>query len=332
MTACLLGKSTGHDVYKIDLSQVVSKYIGETEKNLARVFDQAQHKGWILFFDEADALFGKRTQTKDAHDRYANQEISYLLQRVETFDGIAILSSNLKENLDTAFTRRFESIIYFPMPTAGGPGPHLAPGLLQESPARRLRRPQPSRARSRFVGRLGDERDSLCVSAVSEAWRTIHRPRRPDTGHPAGVRQGRQGGIATAAPGSKCHEKPSGAKRRSQAIVEDGDACCCRRRTKSLRCSAGLWRRLPGRDADGATSRFDASDASCAKPGCSSLSAATARFGIAAHRTAGRSSGERSRSRSRASDGEPEPPAGLTAVPFHIRTTVAAKVHVRGNG
>ena len=116
MTACLLGKSTGRDVYKIELSQVVSKYIGETEKNLARVFDQAQHKGWILFFDEADALFGKRSQTKDAHDRYANQEISYLLQRIETFDGIAILSSNFKENMDTAFTRRFESIIYFPIP------------------------------------------------------------------------------------------------------------------------------------------------------------------------------------------------------------------------
>jgi len=116
MTACLLGKSTGRGVYKVELSQVVSKYVGETEKNLGRVFDQAQHKGWILFFDEADALFGKRTQTKDAHDRYANQEVSYLLQRIETFDGIAILSSNLKENLDTAFTRRFESIIYFPMP------------------------------------------------------------------------------------------------------------------------------------------------------------------------------------------------------------------------
>ncbi len=75
MTACLLGKSTGRDVYKVDLSLVVSKYIGETEKNLARVFDQAQHKGWILFFDEADALFGKRSETKDAHDRYANQEV-----------------------------------------------------------------------------------------------------------------------------------------------------------------------------------------------------------------------------------------------------------------
>jgi len=116
MTACLLGKATGRDVYKVDLSLVVSKYIGETEKNLAKVFDQAQYKGWILFFDEADALFGKRSETKDAHDRYANQETSFLLQRIETFDGIAILASNLRENLDEAFTRRFESIIYFPMP------------------------------------------------------------------------------------------------------------------------------------------------------------------------------------------------------------------------
>lgn len=116
MTACLLGKSTGRDVYRIDLSLVVSKYIGETEKNLARVFDMAQHKGWILFFDEADALFGKRSETKSAHDRYANQEVSFLLQRIETFDGVAILASNRRENLDEAFARRFESIIYFPMP------------------------------------------------------------------------------------------------------------------------------------------------------------------------------------------------------------------------
>jgi AAA+ superfamily predicted ATPase len=116
MTACLLGKSTGRDVYKVDLSLVVSKYIGETEKNLAKVFDQAQHKDWVLFFDEADALFGSRSDTKDAHDRYANQEVSFLLQRIETFDGIAILASNLRENLDDAFSRRFESIIYFPMP------------------------------------------------------------------------------------------------------------------------------------------------------------------------------------------------------------------------
>lgn len=116
MTACLLGKSTGRDVYMVDLSTVVSKYIGETEKNLSRIFDMAENKDWILFFDEADALFGKRTETKDAHDRYANQEVSYLLQRIEAFKGISILASNMKGNLDKAFIRRFESVIYFPMP------------------------------------------------------------------------------------------------------------------------------------------------------------------------------------------------------------------------
>ncbi len=117
LTANLLGKRCNRDIYKIDLSLVVSKYIGETEKNLSRLFDKAENKDWILFFDEADALFGKRTQIKDSHDRYANQEISYLLQRVEMFDGLVILASNLKENIDDAFIRRFQSIIYFPMPT-----------------------------------------------------------------------------------------------------------------------------------------------------------------------------------------------------------------------
>ena len=115
-TACLLGKYAGCDVYRIDLSLVVSKYIGETEKNLSKIFNQAEHKNWILFFDEADALFGKRTQVADAHDRYANQEVSYLLQRIEDHDGVVILASNLKENLDDSFTRRFESIIHFPRP------------------------------------------------------------------------------------------------------------------------------------------------------------------------------------------------------------------------
>lgn len=118
MTASLLGKTTGRDVYLVDLSMVISKYIGETEKNLAKVFDQAEYRNWILFFDEADALFGKRTQIQNAHDRYANQEVSYLLQRIELFDGITILASNLRSNLDEAFTRRFESIIHFPLPGA----------------------------------------------------------------------------------------------------------------------------------------------------------------------------------------------------------------------
>ncbi|WP_205504337.1 ATP-binding protein [Rufibacter psychrotolerans] len=118
LTATLLGKHTGLDVFRIDLSQMVSKYIGETEKNLARIFDKAQHKKWILFFDEADALFGKRTNVRDALDRYANQEVSYLLQRIETYAGVVILASNMKSNLDEAFLRRFHSVIHFPKPSA----------------------------------------------------------------------------------------------------------------------------------------------------------------------------------------------------------------------
>jgi hypothetical protein len=119
LTACLIGKSADLDVYRIDLSMVVSKYVGETEKNLANVFDQAQNKNWILFFDEADALFGKRTQSGNSNDRYANQEVSYLLQRIEDFPGIVILASNMKTNIDEAFARRFQSIIHFPMPDPG---------------------------------------------------------------------------------------------------------------------------------------------------------------------------------------------------------------------
>jgi len=115
-SACLLGKHCGCDVYKIDLSMIVSKYIGETEKNLAKIFDLAEHKQWILFFDEADALFGKRTKVDDSHDRYANQEISFLLQRIEEFNGVTILASNLKGNIDDAFIRRFQSVVQFPMP------------------------------------------------------------------------------------------------------------------------------------------------------------------------------------------------------------------------
>ena len=114
LTASLIGKYTNREVYKIDLSMVVSKFIGETEKNLASLFDKAENKGWILFFDEADALFGKRTSVKDAHDKYANQEVSYLLQRTESYNGLVILATNFKNNIDDAFTRRFQSHIYFP--------------------------------------------------------------------------------------------------------------------------------------------------------------------------------------------------------------------------
>lgn len=117
-TAGLLGKYTNKEVYKIDLSMVVSKYIGETEKNLELLFARAEDKGWILFFDEADALFGKRTNVRDAHDKYANQEVSYLLQRIEDYNGLIILATNMKNNIDDAFIRRFNSILKFPFPEA----------------------------------------------------------------------------------------------------------------------------------------------------------------------------------------------------------------------
>lgn len=116
LTASLLGKLSQQTVYRIDLSQLVSKYIGETEKNLERLFSLSERNHWILFFDEADALFGKRTQVSSSNDRYANQETAYLLQRIEDCPNVVILASNLKDNFDDAFMRRFQSCIYFPLP------------------------------------------------------------------------------------------------------------------------------------------------------------------------------------------------------------------------
>ena len=106
------------EVYKIDLSAVVSKYIGETEKNLGRIFDEAESSNAILFFDEADALFGKRSEVKDAHDRYANIETSYLLQRMEEYQGLVMLATNLRKNIDEAFFRRMHFAVEFPLPDA----------------------------------------------------------------------------------------------------------------------------------------------------------------------------------------------------------------------
>lgn len=116
MAADILANELGLDLYKIDLSTVVSKYIGETEKNLGRIFQEAETSNAVLFFDEADALFGKRSEVKDSHDRYANIETGYLLQRMEAFDGIVILATNLRANLDEAFTRRLHFIVEFPFP------------------------------------------------------------------------------------------------------------------------------------------------------------------------------------------------------------------------
>ena len=116
MAAELLAGDLDLDLYRIDLSAVVSKYIGETEKNLRRVFDAAEESGSVLLFDEADALFGKRSEVKDSHDRYANIEVSYLLQRMEAYRGLAILTTNQKAALDPAFRRRLRFIVEFPFP------------------------------------------------------------------------------------------------------------------------------------------------------------------------------------------------------------------------
>ncbi|MDL1893457.1 ATP-binding protein [Sphingobacteriales bacterium CHB3] len=111
--AAVMAKERDMNVFRVDTSSVVSKYIGETEKNLRRLFDQAERSGAILFFDEADALFGKRTTVKDSHDRYANMEINYLLKRMESFRGVAILATNSKSNIDPAFLRRFRFVVEF---------------------------------------------------------------------------------------------------------------------------------------------------------------------------------------------------------------------------
>jgi SpoVK/Ycf46/Vps4 family AAA+-type ATPase len=118
MAAEVIARDLGLDLYKIDLSTVMSKYVGETEKNLERIFTAARNSNAILFFDEADALFGKRSEVRDAHDRYANVEISYLLQRMEAYDGLVILTSNLSKNMDEAFVRRMHFTVEFPYPDA----------------------------------------------------------------------------------------------------------------------------------------------------------------------------------------------------------------------
>jgi SpoVK/Ycf46/Vps4 family AAA+-type ATPase len=116
MAAEIIASELGLDLYKIDLSSVVSKYIGETEKNLARIFSEAETSNAILFFDEADALFGKRSEVRDSHDRYANIEVGYLLQRMEEYEGIAILATNFRKNMDEAFVRRLQFTVEFPFP------------------------------------------------------------------------------------------------------------------------------------------------------------------------------------------------------------------------
>ncbi|MEQ8959156.1 MAG: ATP-binding protein, partial [Coleofasciculus sp. C2-GNP5-27] len=138
MAAEVLANALRLDLYRIDLSAVISKYIGETEKNLRRIFDAAETGGAILLFDEADAIFGKRTQVKDSHDRHANVEVSYLLQRMEAYQGLAILTTNLKESLDQAFLRRIRFIVKFPYPDAASRAKIWERIFPKETPTKKL--------------------------------------------------------------------------------------------------------------------------------------------------------------------------------------------------
>ena len=191
MAAEIMAGELGLDLYKIDLSTVVSKYIGETEKNLARIFDEAETTNAILFFDEADALFGKRTEVRDSHDRYANIEISYLLQRMEEYDGIAILATNLRKNMDDAFVRRMHFTVEFPFPdarpTAGASGRRSGrprrrgsrtwtwtswPGASRSPAATSATSPWPRPSWPRMTAQVGDHGppDSRARSASTRRW------------------------------------------------------------------------------------------------------------------------------------------------------------------
>jgi hypothetical protein len=138
MAAEVIANDLRLNLYRIDLSAVVSKYIGETEKNLRRLFDAAEDGGAILFFDEADALFGKRSEVKDSHDRYANIEINYLLQRVEAYRGLAILATNMRSAMDAAFTRRLRFIVNFPFPCVADRKRMWQKAFPPEAPTRHL--------------------------------------------------------------------------------------------------------------------------------------------------------------------------------------------------
>ena len=169
MSAEVIAGELGLDLYAVDLATVVDKYVGETEKNLERIFTEAAGVNGVLLFDEADAIFGKRCEVRDAHDRYANIESAYLLQRMETFDGLAILATNLRANLDEAFTRRLDSIVDFPMPDRGAAAARCGTAA-SAPPLPRRRRPRPGVLRARR---------SSCPAATS-----ARPPSRPPTSPP----------------------------------------------------------------------------------------------------------------------------------------------------
>ena len=203
MAAEVIAGDLGLDLFRIDLSAVVSKYIGETEKNLRAVFDAAEAGGAVLLFDEADALFGKRSEVKDSHDRYANLEVAYLLQRMESYRGLAILTTNLRSNVDRAFLRRLRFVVQFPFPDEAARGRDLAPGLPASGAPRRprargagqaadQRRFDPlDRPRGRLLRRRGrHRRSSLGTCSAPPRWSTPRPSARSPTAETAAVRGG----------------------------------------------------------------------------------------------------------------------------------------------
>ena len=153
MAAQVLAAELGLDLFRVDLATVVSKYIGETEKNLERIFTAADGSNAILFFDEADALFGKRSEVSDSHDRYANIEVAYLLQRMEAYPGAVILATNFKRNIDDAFVRRLDFVVDFPFPEAEDRKKIWRLVLPKRGAGRRRRRPRLPRHPVQAVGR-----------------------------------------------------------------------------------------------------------------------------------------------------------------------------------
>ena len=189
MSAEVLAGELGLDLYVIDLSTVVDKYMGETEKNLDRIFAEADRVNGVLLFDEADALFGKRSEVKDAQDRYANVEVAYLLQRMETFDGLAVLTTNLRSNIDEAFARRLDAIVDFPMPEdadrlrlwelapRAGPAPRPTTSTSASSPGR-----------SASPGATSATSPSAAAYLAADDDRDVSMAR-PDAGHRARIPQ-----------------------------------------------------------------------------------------------------------------------------------------------
>ena len=153
MAAQVLANELGLELYRVDLATVVSKYIGETEKNLDRIFAAAEGSNAILFFDEADALFGKRSGVSDAHDRYANIEVAYLLQKMEGYAGAVVLATNYRSNIDDAFLRRLDFVVDFPFPEADDRRAHLGAAAARAGARRRRRRPRLPRDALQAVGR-----------------------------------------------------------------------------------------------------------------------------------------------------------------------------------